>query len=143
VFDYGPGKADWAAAGLPLEESGRKVVRLGDAARPDVPTCGLTERVGEVARRLGPDWNTSIVVNEERIVLGRLYKEELEGDPTSSVEEAMRPGPSTFRPHIPAEEMAGYMHEHELNTAPVTTSGGRLVGLVFLSDIDEAAPGGD
>jgi CBS domain-containing protein len=51
----------------------------------------------------------------------------------------MRPGPSTFRPHVPIEEMAAYMVEHELESSPVTTSDGRLVGLLRQTDAVAAA----
>jgi Mg/Co/Ni transporter MgtE len=94
--------------------------------------------VGEVAARMGAGWTTCIVVNEERVVLGRLYKKELEGDPSLSAEDAMRPGPSTFRPHIPAAEMAHYLRHNGLKTTPVTTSDGRLVGLFLLEDAERA-----
>ncbi len=143
VYDYGPGKAGWGAAGLPLEESGPKVARLGDLARTDVPTCELAERVGDAAGRVKPDWTTCIVINEEKVVLGRLYRKELERDPASSVEDAMRPGPSTFRPNVLAAEMAGYMHDHGLETAPVTTSDGRLIGLVLIEDVERAVEADD
>jgi len=75
-----------------------------------------------------------VVVNEERVVLGLLRSKELEGDGTARIEEAMRPGPSTFRPFVAIEEMAEFMIEHNLESAPVTTSDGRLVGLLLRSD---------
>ena len=46
----------------------------------------------------------------------------------------MRPGSSTFRTFVPIEEMAKYMTEHNLESAPITTSDGRLVGLLRRGD---------
>src|SRR5439155_22820062 len=73
-----------------------------------------------------------VVVNEERIVFGLLRAHELEGDADARIENVMRPGPSTFRPHVAIAEMAEYMVEHDLVNAPITTLEGRLVGLLLL-----------
>jgi CBS domain-containing protein len=75
-----------------------------------------------------------VVVNDERIVLGVLRDDQVaEGDEVP-VERAMRAGPSTFRPHVPIEEMAEHMVKHDLRSAPITTSDGRLVGLLLRED---------
>ena len=50
----------------------------------------------------------------------------------------MRLGPSTFRPHVRIEEMAAYMMEHDLPSPPITTSDGRLVGILLKEDALEA-----
>jgi predicted transcriptional regulator len=63
-------------------------------------------------------------------MLGLLGKRALEVDPTTTVEQVMDPGPSTFRPNVSLEEMADYLREHELTRAWVTTSDGKLVGLL-------------
>jgi CBS domain-containing membrane protein len=75
-----------------------------------------------------------VVVNEERIVLGQLKRAELESGDDAPVEEVMRPGPSTFRPHVPIEELAAYLSEEDLESVIVTTSEGRLVGLLRKQD---------
>ena len=79
------------------------------------------------------------MVNEARIVMGLLRAEELgrEGDVT--VESVMRPGPSTFRPHVAIDEMAKFMATHDLPNVPVTTSAGELIGLLIREDTDRAA----
>ena len=51
----------------------------------------------------------------------------------------MRPGPSTFRPFVSIEEMARFMIEHALESSPITTSDGRLVGLLRRDDAVRAA----
>ncbi len=109
-------------------------------ARPDVPTCGLHEAMGEVRQRVSAaGWEACVVVNEERVVLGLLRAEELEKGTDEPVEQVMRPGPSTFRPHVPIGEMAHYMIHHELASSPITTSDGRLVGLLTVEDAGRAA----
>jgi CBS domain-containing protein len=109
-------------------------------ARKDVPTCSLDERVGEVRERArSGGWEVCVVVNEERIVFGLLREKELDSPAEQSVEEAMRPGPSTFRPHVGIEEMAEFMIHHDLPSAPVTTSDGRLVGILLRTDAAKAA----
>src|SRR6266545_5933121 len=81
VYDYTAGKLDWLAAGLATEGSNAQRPRAGDVARSDVPTCGLDERLGEVARRVREaGWDACVVVNPERVVLGLLRGKELEGD---------------------------------------------------------------
>jgi CBS domain-containing protein len=130
VYDYAAGKADWAAAGLPVEGKATETPRIGEAARTDVPTCELRERIGDVRERVrAAGWDTCLVVNEERVVLGRLFRTELDGQADASAETVMRSGPSTFRPNVSVEEMTRFMSERDISTAVVTTSDGRLVGL--------------
>jgi predicted transcriptional regulator len=138
VYEYSAGKSDWGAVGLPLEGKATKSVRVKDIARVDVPTCSLGDTVGS-ARLSAKDWDTCIVVNEERIVFGRLFKEQLEGDPNARVSDVMRPGTSTFRPNVNAAEMLDYMDRRHHETSLVTTSDGRLVGLVLREDVERAA----
>jgi CBS domain-containing protein len=130
VYDYAAGKADWAAAGLPVEGKATETPRIGEAARTDVPTCELGERIGDVRERVrAAGWDTCLVVNEERVVLGRLFRTELDGSADASAGTVMRSGPSTFRPNVSVEEMTRFMSERGISTAVVTTSDGRLVGL--------------
>jgi len=99
-----------------------------------VPTCGLDDTVG-VARQSAGDWGTCIVVNEQRIVFGRMFKTELDGDPNGRVADVMRSGTSTFRPNVSAVEMLRYMDRRRHDSSLVTTPDGRLVGLVRREDI--------
>ena len=139
MFDYVDGKLDWMAAALPTEGTNAQRPRAGAVARSDSSTCRLDETLGPVQERVrAAGWKACVVVNGERVVLGLLRENELGGDPNQRIEQAMRPGPSTFRPFVPVEELAHYMAEHELPSALITTSDGRLVGVITLED---AAPG--
>jgi len=64
-----------------------------------------------------------------------LRSKELAGDGDQVISQAMRPGPSTFRPYVLAEEMAHSMVDHKLESSPITTSDGRLVGLLLQKDV--------
>ncbi len=140
VYDYGTGKQNWLASGLPTEGRFAGVPRAGSVARDDVPTARLDERVGEVSGRVeraGAD--VALVVNDDRVVLGILRRGHLGADPEGRVAEAMQPGPSTFRPHVFVTEMAEYMTRHDLESAPITTGDGVLVGLLHRDDAVAAA----
>jgi Mg/Co/Ni transporter MgtE len=109
--------------------------RAADGARKDVPTCRLDERLGDVRERAAAQgWEAAVVVNEENVVLGLLRSKELAGEATQTIEAGMRPGPSTFRPYVAIAEMARFMTEHKLEGSPITTSDGRLVGLLLKDD---------
>jgi predicted transcriptional regulator len=136
VYDYVDGKLDWMAAGLPTEGTNAKLPRAGSTAHMDVPTCGLKDRLGDVRERVrAHGWDSVVVVNEERVVLGLLRSAELDKDADLVIERAMRPGPSTFRPYVSLQEMAHFMVEHKLENTPITTSDGRLVGLLLQKDV--------
>jgi CBS domain-containing protein len=140
VCDYVDGKLDWMAAGLPTEGTNAQRPRAGALARSDSPTCRLDETLGPVQERVrAAGWKACVVVNGERVVLGLLRENELGGDPNQRIEQVMRPGPSTFRPFVLVEELAHYMAEHALPNAPITTSDGRLVGLITLEDAARVA----
>jgi CBS domain-containing protein len=143
VYDYRPGKQDWFAAGLPSEGRIAAVPRAADVARSDVPTCGLGEPVGDVRERVrAAGWEECVVVNEKRIVLGLLRAKHFrEAEDGQSAEDVMLPGPSTFRPHVHIVEMAAFMARHDLESSPITTGDGELVGMLRLADAEEAVHG--
>ena len=135
VAHYEGGKLDWGAAGLPMEGTDARRTRARDIARPDVATCLVDERLGTVrARARSAGWDTCVVVNEHGVVFGILRPSDLEGPSERPVGEVMRPGPSTFRPDVPIDEMADYMTRHDLVSAPITTSDGILVGVLLRKD---------
>jgi Mg/Co/Ni transporter MgtE len=131
VYDYVAGKADWGSFGLPLEGRRGSETRVGAHLRRDVPTCRLDEPLSEVRTRVcaaGSD--TCFVVNDENVVLGRLGRAALAGEDDVSVEQAMSAGPSTVRPSLELDRAVERMRRQNLTTLPVTTSDGRLLGLL-------------
>jgi CBS domain-containing protein len=136
VYHYRTGKQDWMGAGLPTEGTNTQRPRLVDVVRRDVPTCSLGERLGDVRdRATAAGWDACVVVSQERVVLGLLRADELQADPELPVERVMRPGPSTYRPFVSVAEMRRTMIERNLANSPVTTSDGKLVGLVRKQDV--------
>jgi CBS domain-containing protein len=136
VYDYHAGKRDWMGAGLPTEGTNTQRPRLADVVRRDVPTCSLDERLGDVrARAAAAGWDACVVLSEDRVVLGLLRAAELQADPGLLVEQAMRPGPSTYRPFVSVADMRRTMTDRNLESSPVTTSDGKLVGLVRKQDV--------
>jgi len=123
-------------AGLPTEGTNTQVPRLVDVVRRDVPTCSLGERLGDVQdRTAAAGWDACVVVSDEHVVLGLLRAGELRADRQLLVEQVMRPGPSTYRPFVSVAEMRRIMSDRNLESSPVTTSDGRLVGLVRKQDV--------
>jgi CBS domain-containing protein len=143
VYEYRAGKLDWLAAGLATEGENARRPRAGDVARKDMVVCAPNDRLGEVRDRASAaGWDVAVVVDEEQVVLGLLRSKQLEVDPQLPVAQAMNPGPSTFRPYVPMKEMADYMVEHDLDSVPITTSDGRLVGVLRKSDAVKHAASG-
>lgn len=135
MYDYAAGKLDWLAAGLPTEGTNAAKPRAGDVSRKDVPTAHLDERLGDVRERVkASGWDSVVVVNVERVVFGLLRSEELDQDPELKMEQAMRPAPSTFRPYVSIKEVVEKMTKRTAESSPITTSDGRLVGLLLLKD---------
>jgi len=87
------------------------------------------------ARTAAARWDACVVVNDERVVLGLLRAAELRKGDEERVEQVMRPGPSTFRPYVSIEDIAKFMATHDLPNCPITTSDGRLVGLLRREDL--------
>jgi len=142
VYEYRPGKLDWLAAGNPTEGENSKRPRAGDVARKDVVVCGLKDLVADVRKRAAAaGWDVAIVIDDARVVLGQLRSEQLEEE-SGLAENSMRAGPSTFRPYVPIKEMADYMVEHQLDSVPITTSAGQLLGVLRKGDAVREAAGG-
>ena len=131
------GKKSWGSYGLPREGTNVPERTAGDVAHRDVPTCRLDERLAEVRERArAAGWDTCVVVNEQRVVLGRLGRKALAGNDERSIAESMSSGPSTVRPSIGADALLERIHARSLTSYLVTTPDGRLVGLVRRDDIE-------
>ena len=137
VYDYAAGEADWFASGLPREGRDTAIPRVGDLARRDVPTCMLSEHVGDVRERVrAAGWDTCLVVNEERVVLGRLRGHALEAPDEAPAEQVMEAGPTTTRPDTRLEAIVGRLQQRNVGQVLVTTPDGRLVGVLLREDAE-------
>lgn len=137
MIDYRPGKVAWYEENEAREGKAATVETwIGDVADSEVPTCGLTERIGDIRRRTA-GWDSCVVVTPKHVVLGLLRKKELEGDPDATAEQVMRPGPKTFRPNVTLEELLKSMREHNIQTNSLVTTGeGRLLGVISRADAE-------
>jgi CBS domain-containing protein len=132
VYRYEPGKSDWLANGMPVEGKRANIPRAGGAARRDVPTCQLGERVGDVRDRVRvAGWDSCLVVTDGNVVLGRLRREVLDADGSAIVEDVMESGPTTIRPDEPLESLVPRLQKRRGQTIVVTFPNGRLIGVLF------------
>ena len=135
VYRYTPGKDGWLAMGLPTEGPEAATPRAGDVADRDAPTCALHDRLGDVRDRLQAAGKTScIAVNDQRMVLGRVRGESLDGDAEQTVEAVMEAGPTTVRPSEPLDALIGRMQKRRVESIVVSTADGVLVGVLHRGD---------
>src|SRR3954469_13472798 len=135
VHHYTPGKDGWLTMGLPTEGPDAATPRAGDVADRDAPTCTLCERLGNVRDRLRVAGQSScIVVNDQRVVLGRLRGESLDGDPEQAAEVVMEAGPTTVRPSEPLDALIERMQKRKVESIVVSTADGVLVGVLRRED---------
>src|SRR2546425_6062317 len=107
VYDYFAGKVDWLARGLPREGEKASAPRAVDHARDDVVTCGLDDRMADVRPRVeASPYGFALVVADGGVLLGRLRKSVLEGEPAARAEDVMEPGPSTVRADTHPDKLA-------------------------------------
>jgi CBS domain-containing protein len=139
VYDYEGGKLDWMAFGLPVEGREASVPKAGDVVRRDAPTCLPGDQVGQALRRMSAGWSAVAVVNEAGVVLGKLRRKDVEGRPEGlKAEQVMENGPSTYRPSVPCEEIVDAMKSGEFESAIITDSDGRWIGLLSRQDAEAA-----
>ena len=115
-----------------------EIPKAGDVVRRDVPTCHLTDLLGDVYGRCQAfGWKVSVVVNELNVVLGRLRGEAWKADPQTSVEDVMESGPTTFRPDNFLETLTKRMREKKVGSVIITNSAGVLIGILYRKDAEE------
>ena len=129
VYDYTAGKIDWIASGWPTEGPGPATPRVLTATDPNVPTCDLDERVGALRSRLDPEITACVVINDHRIVSGRVeHLDTIDAEDPRLVSQVMRPGPATIRPSDNLDEVRERMRARHVRQLLVTTPDGELLG---------------
>ena len=134
VYRYQAGKVDWLSAGLRSEGKLAGELHIGAIAHRDTPTCRLDQRLGE----LDHSNDLYVVVNPDGVILGDLRGKALKADPSTRVEDAMNPAPSTYRPNVSVHEMAHDLLESGARRVLVADCDGRLVGWISRSDVQSA-----
>jgi hypothetical protein len=109
VHDYVPGKSDWLAHNLPVDRE-HDLVTVGAIARSDVVTCGLADRVGDIASRIADSpYGFALVISAAGVLLGRVRAGALNVARDTLVEQVMESGPSTVRPDTrPTSSQSGF-----------------------------------
>ena len=103
--------------------------------RRDVPRFGLDDRVGDILDSLtAGGWEWAAIVDGSGILIGRVRARDT-GDRSARAADIMDPGPGTYRPNVPLDELLGRMLDHGFDLAFVTDPDGRLQGLVARHDI--------
>ncbi len=134
VYDYVDSKVAWFAEGLPSEglvdDSRRAIARL----HRDVPRVGRDATLGDAWKVVG-DWEIVVVVDDDGVVLGVVRQEATDLTSDTPVSHVMQSAPPTVRPSIPLRELAETMDDDGQRHLLVTTSHGRLLGLVRRAEL--------
>jgi Mg/Co/Ni transporter MgtE len=139
VYDYAAGKADWFAFGYPAEGAVETTKRIGSLLRNDFCRARLTDRLGDVCGECDEaESDVCVVTAEDGCVLGVIRGSKLRQDADLTAEEAMRPGPSTFRPGKTVHEMLEFMQTRNITKSLVANPTGILLGIVARADLTRA-----
>jgi hypothetical protein len=138
VYDYVTGKADWLARALRTEGAEPPPPRVASVLRDDVVTADLRERIADIGPPVDASpYGFALVTRPRGVLLGRLRRAALQGDPAATAEQVMEPGPSTIRPDSEPAALACRLRERELTTAVVTDPDGVLLGIVTRDDLEQ------
>ncbi len=131
VYDYSTGKADWIAAGLPSERREPSAARVTTAMLREVPTCLPDEPVAEIVRRArSVGWEMAVVLNEHRVILGRLRFSRVDVDSLLPVFEVMEPGPVTVHADALLDVTLRRLADRHVEAVTVSTPDGELLGVL-------------
>jgi len=135
VYDYAASKTAWLGCGLSAQGDVRDDDRVGARARRAV-TCGASATIGDVADDLSaPGTEVVVVVDADGVVLGALHPAAASLPASTGVLAAADPGPRSVRPSITRFELARSMDADGQRRVLVTTSDGRLLGIVGRDDL--------
>ena len=97
----------------------------------NVPTCSLDEHIGAVSRRLGSGITSCVVINDHRVVCGRIeHLDTIDPEDLRPAGQVMRPGPMTVRPSENLAEVRERMRSRHVPQLLVTTPEGELLGVL-------------
>ena len=138
VHHYVAGKADWLAAGLLTVTAGDRPARVADLMARDVATCAPGDRVADVVARLERQSDgICVVVNDARVVQGRLRLDRLDPADVRDAEEVMEPGPVTVRADAPLTETLQRMKDRRAASLIISDPDGVLLGVLRRRSDDE------
>jgi CBS domain-containing protein len=130
-------KSDWMAAGLPTRRAGTHPPRVAEVMDRSVPTCEAAEPVAHLVARLGSSGaRLCVVLNERRVVQGRLHLDRLDPADTRPVDEAMEPGPATIPADADLAETTERGRRRGVGSLIVSNPDGVLLGLVHIEPME-------
>lgn len=111
----------------------------GSLARTDVPTCRSDEPAADVLQRIdGSGWDSCVVVNDARVVLGSLTRARLQGDADATAGDVMTEGPLTTRLDTSRDGVRERLDSGEAGYLLVTGNLGTLAGAIRQQDLDHS-----
>lgn len=128
VLEYEAGKMDWLSYGLPHDGS---ALLAGDVVDRSVAKCDLDAPLSQ-ARALAEKYGEElcVAVSDTDVVMGIVRGTAFDGPAERRVEEAMTFGVSTVRPSEDVGALTERMKGAGVETILVTSSDGRLLGLL-------------
>lgn len=87
---------------------------------------------------IAAEYDLCAVVNEHQAVIGLLRGDALSKEPDARVGDVMELGPKTLRPSNPVEKLLESRTNEGVKHWIVTTSHGKLLGLLLRSDAEAA-----
>lgn len=137
VYDFVVGKAYWLASGRPTVRSS-EIARVGSSITASV-TALVDDTVAVVRQSMAGPLSDVVVIDERRIVLGRVRSSDLEAAiGTDLIGEIMRLGPTTIRPDELVGAVTERMADRGVASLLVTQPTGELIGK-FVPSGDQAS----
>jgi rhodanese-related sulfurtransferase len=137
VYEYAASLADRRAYGLPIEGKESRILRSGVVARRDFPACSPDELARDLVDRFGTQ-TLCAVVDEDGVLLGRLWRSDIDTNPDLPAGELAHQGPSTFRPDVPVDDIAEWFDRRKVAAFIITTPDGRPFGVLYRDDVARA-----
>ena len=142
VYDYTLGIADWKAAGLPIEGESSDAQFVSDATRPDIPTAQPDDLLGAVLDRVtDAGWEEALVLDCDRMVIGRLRAQAWQHDRNLPVSQVMELGPTTVRPNGLLEPLVKRKEKRGTALVTVATPQGVLIGVLLRTEAQRILTG--
>lgn len=134
VYDFVVGKAYWLASGRPTVRSS-EIARVGSSVTASA-TALVDDKV-EAIREPMASPSDVVVIDERRIVIGRVRASDLEAAVgTDLIGEIMRLGPTTIRPDELVDAVSKRMANRGVGSLLVTRPTGELLGQFVPSEME-------
>lgn len=138
------GKADWVAAGLPVEGDHAGRAAAMTLLRTDVATCGPGERAADLPDAIAESpVPFAVVVDGRGVVLGKVRRGDAEAKPDATAADLLVEGPTSTRADVDVTNLAERMQRADTRTVLVTTGQGELLGVLVREDLLADAAGVD